>query len=206
MKNYYCWHNPFYYYYLFRLQSDNNYGCPWQTFFGEKSGNNNLKEYQRISPPWKSRKQDYCISLPSASHFKTNLETRIACKSLGSFLLARNPKSGWAWLAVTQLQDFCRKLRWAPLCSAHGKRSITVTSTSSPSLPKPSSLPFFLDQQLLGALRVHAPFPPSRRGARENIPAPLCLLAYAVTAALTSYSVWRILSDQVTFRGNCLVD
>lgn len=54
--------------------------------------------------PWKSRKQDYCLSLHSASHFKTSLEMGIACKSLGSSLLTRNPKSGWAWIAVTRLE------------------------------------------------------------------------------------------------------
>lgn len=55
-------------------------------------------------------------------------------------------------------------------------------------------------------LWVHALFSPGRKGARESIPTPLCLPACTATTALTGYSCWGISSDQVTFRGNCLVD
>lgn len=52
---------PFIITFFFRFQFDNNFGCPWQTFLGKKSGTTTL--HQTVSPPWKIKETRFLASL-----------------------------------------------------------------------------------------------------------------------------------------------
>lgn len=168
MKNDYCLHNPFYYYYSFRLQSDNNLDDLDKHFLGEKGRNCSLREHLRESALPENQGNKTIVFPSLCKSFKFTLEMEIACRSVHSSLLARNPKWRWTWLDVTQLQNLCRKLSKAGL--QHHRH------LHQPSSPCQNS-PFFLYQQLLRALRVLCPLHSHRRGAGENIPTSLCLPA-----------------------------
>lgn len=164
MKNDYCLHNPFYYYHSFRLQSDNNLDDLDKHFLGEKGGNESWpkRTSKRISSLGKSRKQNYCFSLP--------LQVIWEGDSLQKFI----------FFQVSQKSQVKNLARYDPAVKPLQKAQMgtfvqCVTFTSPPNLAKILLSSF--TSSCWGLSKCCALFPPYRRRAGERIPMPLCLPA-----------------------------